>query len=97
MKKIESDSDDFGPVIPDNFEQELEEKEEMAEEEAQRKKEILTVAYRRPKRFKQNADENMHPLDEKRLLSQAKLEHTIKREKEINNNMKSLMNKMKQK
>ena len=55
---------------------------------------LLTESYRRPRR--QRADHNapqMHPIDERRMLSQMKLEEFKKRESEVTEFMRSLIKK----
>ena len=43
------------------------------------KEDVLTESYRRPKRFKNPADE-LHPLDEKRIQIEAKITENIQKE-----------------
>ena len=73
--------DDFGPQIPDQLlDKQIDEDNKLA------------TSYRRPKRFK-NPVEEIHPLDEKRILSQVKLKENERREQEIKTYMKSLIKK----
>ncbi len=52
---------------------------------------LLIETYRRPRRTKQNMDEGLHPLDEKRLLTQVKIKEMEKREEQIAVQMKKIL------
>ena len=90
MNEESDDEEEVGPVIPEDHFQNLQEKEEAA---AAKDQNLLTTSYRRPRRFKQNPAEQLHPLDEKRLLGEVKLKEHQKRETEIQKFMGNLINK----
>ena len=54
-----------GPQVPDNFFEELKEKEEKAALEKKLKKDLIMGSYKRPRR--QRAPEPLHPADERKL------------------------------
>ena len=87
-QRTESPTQDVGPSIPESFHQDQLENSDPTE-----RKDLLTETYRRPKRVMKQEEKQMHPLDEKRLLTQVKLEESSKREKEILTNMKMLLQK----
>ena len=54
-----------GPQMPENFVEELAEREALEEEERKNKRDLIMVSYKRPRR--QRAAEPLHPADERKL------------------------------
>ena len=62
-----ADGEEVGPAIPENFYEDLLDKENKEKEEEKIRKDLLTQSYKRPRR--QKVIEVMHPSDEKKILA----------------------------
>ena len=67
-----------GPSVPDNFFEELKEKEDKAALEKKLKQDLIMGSYKRPRR--QRAPEPLHPADERKLQAQKAIAEQSKRE-----------------
>ena len=57
--------EDVGPLIPEDYDEMIAAKDT----DPQDHQNTLMTTYRRPRRTKQNVDEKLHPIDEKKLLT----------------------------
>ena len=74
--------------MPENFFEELKEKEEREAMEQKLKKDLLMGSYKRPRR--QRAPEALHPADERKLQAQRAMEEQQKRETTVRQEMRIL-------
>ena len=65
------EADLAGPAVPQNFFEELKEKEELAEQTEKMKRDLIMGSYKRPRR--QRAPEPLHPADERKLQAEKAL------------------------
>ena len=74
--------------MPENFFDELKEKEEKEALEAKLRRDLIMGSYKRPRR--QRAPEPLHPADERKLQAQKAMEEQLKRENKVRQEMRIL-------
>ena len=91
----DADSDVVGPIVPDNFQSNLEQAMQDQQKSNKEKSDLINGSYKRPRR--QRAAEPLHPADERKMQIEKASEEIQKRESNVRQEMQALAENVKRK